>query len=109
MDKVEIKLYRHKVYKNIYLVRRWSLVGGSSDADFFIATDNLNTAIENTSHGDIEKEYTKFFYHFDTKHSELKARITLKKEMEFDGYKGTMTKELELPLDDFELIILKEE
>lgn len=106
MDKIEIKLYRHKVYKNIYLVRRWCVCGGSPDTDFFYATDSLQIALENTSKGDMEIEYTKFWY--EKGHSRLKAKIVLEKDMEFDGYKGKMRKELELPLDDFELIILKE-
>lgn len=106
MQELKIKLYRHKIYKDIYLARRWSICGGSPDTDFFYATNNLQTALENTLKGDMEIEYTKFWY--EKGHSRLKAKIVLEKDMEFDGYKGTMKKELELPLDDFELITLQE-
>lgn len=41
--------------------------------------------------------------------TELKVRTVLKKEIEFDGYKGVLEKEVVLPVSDFELVELKEE
>lgn len=40
--------------------------------------------------------------------TELKVKTVLKKEMEFDGYKGVLEKEVVLPVSEFELVELKE-
>ena len=51
-------------------------------------------------------QYKNHFY--SDGHSELKAKIILEKEIDFDGYKGVLKKEAIYPLDDFELITLVE-
>ena len=105
-NKVEIRFYRHKTYKNIYLARNTYICGGGSDTEFFKATTDFLEALKSFEGKDIVEEYKKFFY--SEGHSELKAKITLKKEMEFDGYKGILTKKEIYPLDDFELVTLVE-
>lgn len=115
MNKIEIKLYRHKIYKDIYLIRNWNVMG-SLEADWFKATKSLKKAIENIwlydrntddyYLGDLEKEIKGHF--FENGKSELKAKITLKKEMEFDGYKGELTKEEIYSVNDFEPFVLGE-
>lgn len=110
---IELKVYRHKVYKDIFLKRNWNVMG-SADAEWWSATKELIEALQSMKTyeiggfvwHDVEKEYKKHFY--ENGISELKAKITLEKEMEFDGYKGKMKKELILPLNDFELVILRE-
>ena len=105
---IKIKLYRHKEYKNIYLVRNWHIWGGCVDTDWFSTTQSLYDAVENSlkyygyDKGDIEKEYINKLHSFPKN----KAKAILKKEMDFDGYKGELTKELMLPIEDFELITL---
>lgn len=116
MNKIEIKLYRHKIYKDIYLIRNWNICGGTQDTDWFKATKSLKEAIDNLWEydsktkeyyiKDLEKEVKSHF--FKNYKSELKARITLKKNLEFDGYKGTLTKEEIFTVNDFEPFILTE-
>ena len=116
MNNTEIKLYRHKIYKDIYLIRNWNLCGGSQDSDWFEATKSLKEAIDNLWRydskikeyfmEDLEKEIKRRF--FEDGKSLLKAKITLKKDLEFDGYKGTLTKEEVFTVNDFEPFILTE-
>lgn len=116
MNKIKIKLYRHKIYKDIYLIRNWSICGGSCETEWFEATKSLKKAIENLWDYDTNKkeyymndlgqEIERRF--FENGKSELKAKITLKKELEFDGYKGTLTKEEKYSVNDFEPFILTE-
>ena len=116
MNKIEIKLYRHKIFKDIYLIRNWCICGGGTETEWFEATQSLKKAIENLWRYDskhdnyyltnIEKEIKSRF--FENGKSELKAKIILKKEVDFDGYKGILTKEEVYPLDDFEPFILTE-
>ena len=116
MNKIEIKLYRHKVYKDIYLIRNWHICGGTRDTDWFKATKSLKETIDNLMEydyetqeyyiNDLEKEIEKHF--FEDGKSLLKAKITLKKKLEFDGYKGTLTKEEVFAVNDFEPFILTE-
>ena len=47
MNKIEIKLYRHKIHKDIYLIRNWSICGGTPETEWFEATKSLKKAIEN--------------------------------------------------------------
>ena len=37
----EIVIYRHKINKNIYLIRNWYVCGGSPDTDWFKATNDI--------------------------------------------------------------------
>lgn len=89
----EIVIYRHKTNKNIYLIKNW-----------FKATNDIYEAIENSKNKDgetIEEAYnTRPFP------DELKAKIIVDKEFEFDGYKGILKKELVFKLSDFEKITL---
>lgn len=116
MNKIKIKLYRHKTYKDIYLIRNWCICGGSADTEWFEATKSLKEAIDNLWRydgktqeyftEDLEKEIKRRF--FEDGKSLLKAKITLKKNLEFDGYKGTLTKEEVFAVNDFEPFILTE-
>lgn len=105
MEPIKIKLYRHKDYKNVYLVRNWNIQAGNVDTEFFFVTDDIFDAISNVqnytdSQVDLEQEIKKYFY--ENGHSLLKTEMTMKREMEFDGYKGTLTKVISLSVDDFE-------
>ncbi len=118
MNKTEIILYRHKIYKDIYLIRNWNICGGTPETEWFGATKSLKKAIEKLWRyddktqdyrlGDLKKEIEEHFFDFEKGKSELKVKITLQKELEFDGYKGTLTKEETYPVSDFEPLILIE-
>ena len=110
-QKIEINLYRHKEYKNIYLIRDWSLCGGGENTDFYKTTTNLKSAIENMYNfrKDDFSRSEDFMYWNNTFNGKLKAKAILEKEMDFDGYKGTLKKELMLPIDEFEKILLLEQ
>lgn len=112
-EKMKIKLYRHKVHKNLYLKRNWHIMG-SPEAEWWSATDKLYEALQSyrkyENHRyievDIEEEYKRFenndcFPRYRTKY-------TFEKEMEFDGYKGKLEKEEIMPLSDYELVVLEE-
>jgi hypothetical protein len=105
-NKIEIRFYRHKIYKNIYLKKNNYIYGGSSNAAWFAATTDLLEALNSFKNKDVVTEYKNHFY--SDGHSELKAKIILEKEIDFDGYKGVLKKEAIYPLDDFELITLVE-
>ena len=113
MEKMQIKFYRHKTYRDIYLKRNWNICG-SPDAEWWKATNDLIEALNSMKRYkegkdiwvDVEEAYHE--HYFENGHSRLKAKITLKKEFDFDGYVGELKKELILPLDDFELVTLEE-
>lgn len=101
-----LKLYRHIYHKNIYLARNWNTVGGSATTDFYYATENLMEALNHANKSDFEH----WFYSFldDNLKTKLKAKITLSKEIEIDGYKGTVRKTMEFPVTEFVLVELEE-
>ena len=116
MDKLRLKIYRHKIYKDIYLIRNWGICG-SPEADWFQATKSIKEYFSNYETYDgrtLDKEYAKrvndksFTYDRDGK-CRMTANVTLKKDFDFDGYKGKLEKTLKLPIDEFECIILEEE
>jgi len=96
-----ISVYRHKTEKDIYLARNWNYCGGGPNTEFYYATKDVIKAIENAN----RDKFTSWMGNFDGR---LTAKITIRKEMEFDGYKGTMSKELCFLVADFELITLTE-
>lgn len=114
MEKLELKIYRHKVYKDIYLIRKWGLCGTPS-FKWFKGTKNLAEYFkEYTDHKGytLEQEYNEKInddWYYKQNKIQVGAKIEIEKEMEFDGYKGLMKKTLELPLDEFECVILKED
>lgn len=116
MDKLELKIYRHKIYKDIYLIRNWCTCG-SPEADWFKATKSIKEYFNNyeTYDGEtLEKAYKERIndksFTFDSNGKcRTMANITLKKDFDFDGYKGKLEKVLQLPIDEFECVVLKEE
>ena len=99
---MKIKLYRHIYHKDIYLARNWSVVGGSYTTDFYYATQNVFEAITSANREDFERWFNSWVY--DNGKSKLKAKITLSKEVEIDGYKGTCRKTFEFPVYEFECV-----
>ena len=59
-------------------------------------------AISNNSRG---KNFESWFHSFDGR---LYAKVKMQKQIEFDGYKGTLEKEVRLYVKDFEPVILRE-
>lgn len=110
MENIKLILYRHKERKDIYLLRNWTLCGGHEGSDFYKATRNILEAIGNTNNESIGHEFESWFNSFLDKDGKTKlvVKIIDKKEFEFDGYKGTATKEIVLRVADFEKIELVE-
>lgn len=98
---IKFWVYRHKTEKDIYLARNWNICGGGENTEFYYATNDLNRAIEDANRGG----FLSWIKSFDGK---LKAKITLQKEMDFDGYKGRLSKEIAFKVSDFEPIALVE-
>lgn len=112
---MELKIYRHKIYKDIYLIRNWGTCG-SPEADWFKATKSISEYFSKYERCDgetLEKAYKErindksFTFDINGK-CRTTANITLEKDFDFDGYKGKLKKELKLPIDEFELITLVE-
>ncbi len=116
MEKLELKIYRHKIYKDIYLIRNWC-VCGSPEANWFKGTKNIKEYFDNYETYDgktLDKEYEErindksFTFDKDGK-CRTTADITIKKDFDFDGYKGKLEKVLRLPINEFECVILRED
>lgn len=99
---INLKLYRHKYYKDIYLARNWGYVGGNHTTPFYFATKELIPAITDANKPDFRSWMNSFLD--EEGKTKLKAKITLSREIEFDGYKGICCKELELPVTEFECV-----
>ena len=97
---ITLCVYRHKTEKDIYLARNWNICGGGESTDFYYATKNISTAIDHAN----KEGFLSWLRSFPT----LTAKITLQKQMDFDGYAGTLSKTASLPVSDFEKITLTE-
>lgn len=110
-EKLSVKLYRHKVHKDLYLIRT-NLCGGSKDSAFYEITKDLQKAIDSVLDYNNQKNETfeKWMDWFKDENgvTELQVKTVFKKEMELDGYKGILEKKVVLPVSDFELVELKE-
>lgn len=110
-EKLSVKLYRHKVYKDLYLTRT-NLCDGSKESPFYETTKDLQKDIDSILYyNNKDTTFEKWMDWFKDENgvTELKVKTVLKKEMDFDGYKGVLEKEVILPVSDFELVELKEE
>ena len=109
---MELKIYRHKIYKDIYLIRNWSFCGGCKDTEFYTTTKSLKSAVDNMFRYNSETKNdelaTDFMHWAESFNNQLKVKISLEKEMDFDGYKGILKKEEIVPITDFEPVILVE-
>lgn len=111
MKKISLVLYRHKERKDIFLVRNWGICGGSEDTDFYKATKDISEAVRSVS---LQEQMNDKFDHWfnsyldNNRKTKLVVRVKDKKEFEFDGYKGTATKEIVLRVADFEKVELSE-
>lgn len=101
---IELKVYRHKVEKDVYLIRNWNVVGGNPDTDFYKATTDIIEAVRNTNMKQRDK-FESWFKEFD---GTLYVKYTLRRHMEFDGFEGDLEKEIKLYVRDFEMVILRE-
>jgi hypothetical protein len=105
-NKLKIKLYRHIYHKDIFLSRNWNYCGGDEDTPFYYATRNMRTALVDANEPDF-LIWTHRFLDFEGK-TKLKAKMTDTKEVDIDGYVGTLKKELVLPVSEFALVELAE-
>lgn len=111
MNKIKLVLYRHKEKKDIFLKRNWGLCGGTETSEFYQATTDIIEAIrskhiENRMNEKFEQRFKSFLD--ENGKTKLVVKINDKKEFEFDGYKGTATKEIVLKVADFEKVELIE-
>ena len=100
MEKIKIRLYRHKYFKDVYLARNYGYCGGNKDTPFYYATQDIMEAIRNA-----QKEN---FLDWHKRIDGLTAKFTDSKEIDIDGYTGTITKELCFPVSEFEVVVLEE-
>lgn len=109
---MELKIYRHKKYKDIYLIRNWSVCGGCEDTEFYITTKSLKSAVDNMFRYNSETKNdelaTDFMHWAESFNNQLKVKILYEKEVDFDGYKGKLKKEEIVSISDFEPVILVE-
>ena len=97
----ELKFYRHKDYKDLFLKRN-NCCGGNANTAFYDVTRDVLEAIRSLqAYGGDFLKWLKSF-------PETKTKATLYKEAEFDGFKGQLTKQVWLNVADFELVILRE-
>lgn len=98
----ELYVYRHKERKDIYLIRNWSICGGNENSDWYRTTKFLDEALANIRfHLD---NIGRFEEHFICFGKETYAKVTDTQDFEFDGYKGTLTKETKLYTSEFEKV-----
>lgn len=103
---LEIIVYRHKSLKNVFLKRNWSYCGCGPNTKFYEATEDLEEAIRSVmAERRMRGPFDEWMKSFDQK---LYVEYTEKKDMEFDGYKGTLTRETKLWVKDFEKVVFRE-
>ncbi len=110
-EKITLVVYRHKERKDLFLLRNWGYCGGTEHTEFYKATTDVTEAIKSVAFAKKCKEdFDHWFYSFldENGKTKLVVKITDSKEFEFDGYKGTATKELALRCADFERVELTE-
>ena len=111
MNEIKLTAYRHKERKDIYLVRNWSICGGSETTEFYRATNSILEAIGSVgAEKNMDAKFESWFNSFLDKNGQTKLVVKIKdrKVFEFDGYKGEATKEMVLRVADFEKIELIE-
>jgi hypothetical protein len=101
---MELRFYRHKEHKHLYLART-NAIGGSEKTEFYRAVTDVVTAILSVIQ---EEKKGNNFLGWLHNFPENCVTTTLEKEMEFDGYHGTLRKEIKLPVSEFELVTLVE-
>lgn len=103
--RIELKIYRHKEYQDVYLLRNYALVGGNADSEWYSATRELKDAIRNAN---FVGENNRFEERFRVFGEPTKVKIVDEKDFEFNGYKGKLKKEITLLVTDFEKVIIRE-
>lgn len=99
---LELKLYRHKKYKDIYLLRIPGFTDKNHKRHYYDSTKNpLNALQSYKMYGD------KFLICVDDD-ANKSVDVWLTKYVEDEGYKGTLEKEEKLLISDFELVVLRE-
>ena len=48
MKKIELKLYRHKYFEDVYLARNYGYCGGNKDTPFYYGTQDVFEAIKSS-------------------------------------------------------------
>lgn len=101
MDKIKVCLYRHKYFEDLFLARNWNYCGGNKDTPFYFATQDVVRAIS-------DAQNPKFREWMNSFEGNLTVKFTDKKEVDIDGYRGVVEKELKFPIEEFVLVELME-
>lgn len=102
---MELSFYRLKSDHDVYL-RRNNVCGGGSTTPWYEVTMDIIEAIR--SYQRTVKDEGSFESRFRVFDTDTPVKYIAVKEMEFDGYKGKLTKEVTLSVTDFEKVTLKE-
>ena len=108
---IELYVWRHKVNKEIYLIKNVGMCGGGENSEFYKATRSIIEAIKSANNASgYDANFEEWMRSFldDNGKTRLKARIVDYKEVDFDGYTGRISKELYFPVADFEKITITE-
>ena len=98
---IELKFYRHKEHKDLFLKRN-NTCGGSEKTQFYDVTRDVHEAIR--SYEQRGRDFLNWLHTFPNN----QTKATLYKEAEFDGFKGKLSKDVMLNVADFELVTLRE-
>ena len=101
---MELKFYRHKEHKDVFLVRT-NMCGGNADTAFYNATRDVIEAITSVRNVEISN---KSFLFWASRFSDTSVTVTLEKRVELDGYSGIIHKKVRIPVSEFELVTLVE-
>ncbi len=96
-----LKFFRHKEYKDLYLVRT-PVCGGNHTSPFYAVTPDVLAAIRSViTNDDFLGWYKRFPDNYVT--------TVIEKEFNLDGFSGKLKKEVNLPIEDFEMVTLCED
>ena len=98
--KIELKLYRHKTYKDLYL-KRTNFSGIGKHIERYEVTRDIFEAIMSCN---LHPDFMEWLSIYP--HSKVKAEFT--KEIDLDGFKGRVKKEVYLSVSEFELVEFRE-
>ena len=105
-EKLSLRVYRHKEEKGVFLKRNWGMCGGTPDTAFYQATTDVLEAIESVK---VEERTGECFeYWMGSFDGKLYVKFKKKRDVEIDGFTGTLEKEIKLYIKDFEKIVLTE-
>lgn len=95
-----LKFYRHKEYKDLYLIRS-NVCGGNHNSQFYTVTSDVLASIRMVSDN---PDFLEWFKRYPDNY----VTTVIKKKFDWDGFSGELKKEINLPVKEFELVTLCE-